>query len=104
MRFVPSFVPIAQGEAGKVSKNKGLNIYCGGEGGIRTHGGVAPTPHFECGTFNHSATSPHLLHHKRFKKRTDSSEHQKQVPSVQRFNNGQNTIRQAVIDFEQEKS
>ena len=30
----------------------------GGEGGIRTPGGVAPTPHFECGAFDHSATSP----------------------------------------------
>src|SRR3954453_16820338 len=31
---------------------------CGGEGGIRTHGTVARTPHFECGTIDHSATSP----------------------------------------------
>ena len=30
----------------------------GGEGGIRTHGRLAPTPHFECGAFDHSATSP----------------------------------------------
>ena len=30
----------------------------GGEGGIRTHGTVSGTPHFECGTFDHSATSP----------------------------------------------
>ena len=30
----------------------------GGEGGIRTHGAVARTPHFECGAFDHSATSP----------------------------------------------
>ena len=30
----------------------------GGEGGIRTHGTVARTPHFECGAFDHSATSP----------------------------------------------
>jgi hypothetical protein len=30
----------------------------GGEGGIRTHGGLAPTPDFESGTFDHSATSP----------------------------------------------
>ena len=30
----------------------------GGEGGIRTHGGFAPTPDFESGTFDHSATSP----------------------------------------------
>src|SRR6185369_10545457 len=30
----------------------------GGEGGIRTHDTLSSTPHFECGTFNHSATSP----------------------------------------------
>lgn len=30
----------------------------GGEGGIRTHGALAGTPHFECGAFDHSATSP----------------------------------------------
>ena len=35
-----------------------LNGETGGEGGIRTPGGVAPTPHFECGAFDHSATSP----------------------------------------------
>jgi hypothetical protein len=37
----------------------------GGEGGIRTPDTVARTPHFECGAFNHSATSPEgprLLH------------------------------------------
>src|SRR5687768_13117006 len=33
----------------------------GGEGGIRTHGTVARTPHFECGAFDHSATSPHFV-------------------------------------------
>ena len=32
--------------------------FFGGEGGIRTHGTVARTPHFECGAFDHSATSP----------------------------------------------
>ena len=30
----------------------------GGEGGIRTPDRLAPMPHFECGTINHSATSP----------------------------------------------
>ncbi len=30
----------------------------GGEGGIRTHGARKGTPHFECGAFDHSATSP----------------------------------------------
>jgi hypothetical protein len=33
--------------------------YNGGEGEIRTPDEVAPMPHFECGAFNHSATSPH---------------------------------------------
>src|ERR1700752_3357247 len=35
-------------------------LSCGGEGGIRTPDTVARTPHFECGAFNHSATSPTL--------------------------------------------
>ena len=30
----------------------------GGRGGIRTPGGVAPTPVFKTGAFNHSATRP----------------------------------------------
>ena len=34
------------------------SVQNGGEGGIRTHGTVARTPHFECGAFDHSATSP----------------------------------------------
>src|ERR1700678_888253 len=37
------------------------NINClvdGGEGGIRTPGTLARTPHFECGAIDHSATSP----------------------------------------------
>src|SRR5215470_4801682 len=34
------------------------NETIGGEGGIRTPGTVTRTPHFECGAFNHSATSP----------------------------------------------
>ena len=33
----------------------------GGEGGIRTHVTVAGKPHFECGAFDHSATSPRGL-------------------------------------------
>src|SRR5437773_3175524 len=35
-----------------------LGEYYGGEGGIRTPDTVARMPHFECGAFNHSATSP----------------------------------------------
>ena len=33
----------------------------GGEGGIRTHEGLAPLPVFKTGAFNRSATSPMLL-------------------------------------------
>ena len=33
-------------------------IINGGRGGIRTHGEVTPTPDFESGAFNHSATLP----------------------------------------------
>ena len=36
----------------------GVKHYIGGEGGIRTHGRLTPTPDFESGTFDHSATSP----------------------------------------------
>ena len=35
-----------------------IELTFGGEGGIRTLGRVAPTPDFESGTFDHSATSP----------------------------------------------
>jgi hypothetical protein len=34
------------------------SLFRGGEGGIRTPDRLAPMPHFECGAFNHSATSP----------------------------------------------
>ena len=37
----------------------------GGEGGIRTHGTRKGTPHFECGTIDHSATSPQRTHPER---------------------------------------
>ena len=34
-------------------------LFCiGGEGGIRTPDALASMPHFECGAFDHSATSP----------------------------------------------
>jgi hypothetical protein len=36
----------------------GRKMLAGGEGGIRTPDTVARMPHFECGAFNHSATSP----------------------------------------------
>jgi hypothetical protein len=37
-----------------------LRTDVGGEGGIRTPDTLASMPHFECGAFNHSATSPSL--------------------------------------------
>ncbi len=37
------------------------NEAIGGEGGIRTPDTVARMPHFECGAFNHSATSPYSV-------------------------------------------
>ncbi len=30
----------------------------GGQGGIRTHGDLATSPHFECGALDHYATCP----------------------------------------------
>jgi hypothetical protein len=39
-------------------KINSLRVYRGGEGGIRTPDRLAPMPHFECGAFDHSATSP----------------------------------------------
>src|SRR5262245_21535928 len=38
-----------------------LAAFGGGEGGIRTPDTVTRMPHFECGAFNHSATSPSLI-------------------------------------------
>jgi hypothetical protein len=42
----------------KVLPIQGVRGSRGGEGGIRTHDTVARMPHFECGAFNRSATSP----------------------------------------------
>ena len=36
----------------------GKTIGFGGQGGIRTHGTLAGTPHFECGAIDHSTTCP----------------------------------------------
>lgn len=47
---------IATNEKGRLNDD-GLFGY-GGEGGIRTPGTLASTPHFECGPINHSGTSP----------------------------------------------
>lgn len=38
--------------------SQGLKRVVGGEGGIRTPDALAGMPHFECGAFNRSATSP----------------------------------------------
>ena len=38
-------------------------MVCGGEGGIRTPDTLASMPHFECGAFDHSATSPRSGRH-----------------------------------------
>src|SRR4051812_13074379 len=40
------------------SKKWRMGELIGGEGGIRTPDRLAPMPHFECGAFDHSATSP----------------------------------------------
>ncbi len=48
----------------------------GGEGGIRTPDGVAPMPHFECGAFNHSATSPRCAALKTILEESLSNKHQ----------------------------
>jgi hypothetical protein len=45
----------------------------GGEGGIRTPDTVARMPHFECGAFNRSATSPQD-HEARVRRRGVNSE------------------------------
>src|SRR5436189_2601171 len=44
----------------KVDRSEHRRTRFGGEGGIRTPDTVARMPHFECGAFNHSATSPNL--------------------------------------------
>src|SRR5580704_16991352 len=46
---------------GNINDNNYLCNSCGGEGGIRTPDRLAPMPHFECGAFNRSATSPQPL-------------------------------------------
>jgi hypothetical protein len=42
----------------KKRRSRGLHGLDGGEGGIRTRDTLASMPHFECGAFNRSATSP----------------------------------------------
>src|SRR6266567_2223686 len=40
--------------------NQKPQIFYGGEGGIRTHGTVPRSQHFQCCQFNHSCTSPEI--------------------------------------------
>ena len=46
------------GQRVKSPKMQMISMMVGGEGGIRTPGALARTPHFECGAIDHSATSP----------------------------------------------
>src|SRR6516164_3584669 len=48
----------AAGHPDYFRKHLVLAAFGGGEGGIRTPDTVTRMPHFECGAFNHSATSP----------------------------------------------
>src|SRR6202521_5998921 len=50
--------PYAPAELRVPSPPKPDSQVTGGEGGIRTPDRLAPMPHFECGAFDHSATSP----------------------------------------------
>ena len=42
----------------KVNHHAKQALNVGGRGGSRTHGRIAPTPDFESGALNHSATLP----------------------------------------------
>ncbi len=60
-RRLPSAEPIGERiweREAAIENYQAISIWNGGEGGIRTPDGLAPMPHFECGAFNHSATSP----------------------------------------------
>jgi hypothetical protein len=52
------FASVEQNEDPRLSGKSRIN---GGKGGIRTHGGLAPTPVFKTGAINRSATFPCLL-------------------------------------------
>jgi hypothetical protein len=49
-----------EGTVGQLGRQSGREQATGGEGGIRTPDTVTRMPHFECGAFNHSATSPQV--------------------------------------------
>ena len=52
--------PVGEWRNGQLGVGLAIASFTGGEGGIRTPDGLAPMPHFECGAFNHSATSPQV--------------------------------------------
>ena len=58
LRISPPGTPKIRRCAAETLKRRHVRGILGGEGGIRTHGTVTRTPHFECGAFDHSATSP----------------------------------------------
>src|SRR6516225_1279535 len=60
MHSLPSTSCVTQvaGHSDYFRKHLVLAAFGGGEGGIRTPDTVTRMPHFECGAFNHSATSP----------------------------------------------
>ena len=52
--------PVLISLAARLSGSKEADALIEGEGGI-THDALAGKPHFECGAFDHSATSPRAL-------------------------------------------
>ena len=54
--FCPPFTPSRALRRASTLSN--LEVSFGGEAGIRTLGTLSSTPHFECGPFDHSGTSP----------------------------------------------
>ena len=57
--LVIKIVKIARRSKNKTSRGSRVNN--GGDGEIRTHGGIAPTQPFQDCTLNRSDTSPHVL-------------------------------------------
>src|ERR1700754_4271528 len=56
-RFVERCVRSSAVSANKKPPKIG-GFFIGGQGGIRTHGALAGSPHFECGAIDHSTTCP----------------------------------------------
>ena len=58
----PRSILLLQFDPGNVwSARKQVKKMHGGGGGIRTHGGVSPTPVFKTGTFDRSVTPPAVV-------------------------------------------